>query len=90
MGVFNEEDVTQLRMDSGAIDRPCRQCGKTTRWVETDSATNDFQDALTLAQTKKVWKNETPVTPGQERIATANEREEFREMNAPGDVKRKE
>jgi hypothetical protein len=75
--ILTEKDATMLKDRTGPIYRRCPHCDRTTRWIEAGDPPVDTQPSPSLSSEKRGWKNESPVMAGQERIATASEREKM-------------
>jgi len=80
---LTEEEARTLKDGIGPVYWHCDNCEKTTGWIETaakQSATEEAKQHPVGARSTSGSSNDGPVAHGQERLATASERDEVDAM----------
>jgi hypothetical protein len=78
--ILTEVEAGTIRDGVGPVYRHCDRCEKTTGWIEAPSesaATEVAKQHPAAARSTSRSSNDRPVAHGQERLATASERDEM-------------
>ncbi len=80
--ILTGEEARILKDGIGPVYRQCDKCEKTTGWIETavKHTTDAAKQQPVGAQSKSGSNKDRPVAHGQERLATATERDEIDAM----------
>jgi hypothetical protein len=90
--ILTEVEARTVRDSIGPVYRHCDRCEKTTGWIETAAerdATEVAPQHSAAAQPTSWSRNDSPVAHGQERLATASERDEMEAMLCEHDAVQK-
>ena len=86
---LTEEEARTIRDGIGPVYRHCVRCERTTGWVEAAARSNAAEKVKRRtagARPTSGSSNDRPVAHGQERLATASERDEVDAMLYEDDV----
>jgi hypothetical protein len=78
--ILTEVEARTIRDGVGPVYRQCDRCEKTTGWIEAPAesdATDGAKQHPAAARSTSRSSNDRPVAHGQERLATASERDEM-------------
>jgi hypothetical protein len=81
--ILTEVEARTIKDAIGPVYRYCDRCEKTTGWIEAAAerdATEGAKQHPAAAQSTSRSSNDRPVAHGQERLATASERDEMEAM----------
>jgi hypothetical protein len=76
--ILTEVEARTVRDGIGPVYRHCDRCEKTTGWIEASAERDAAEGAkqhTAAAQSTSRSSNDRPVAHGQERLATASERD---------------
>ena len=90
--ILTEAEARTIRDGIGPVYRHCDRCEKTTGWIEAAAerdATEGAKQYPAAAQSTSRSSNDRSVAHGQERLATASERDEIDAMLCEHDAAQK-
>ena len=81
--ILTEVEARTIREGVGPVYRHCDRCERTTGWIEAAAErdmTEGAKQHMAAAQSTSRSSNDRPAPHGQERLATASERDEMEAM----------